>query len=232
MLLVVVEVVVLVLMMMLLLLFFVAGGDDGGDGVDNDQDDDDDDNDDGDYDGGDDNVDDDDDDDDNVVVVVEVMVISSLKSHFLQHVQHSLCPAIDCIPDCLNGGVCVDGLCQCARGLQGDRCQTDIDECLTVSDGCKGHCRNTFGGFECVCPLSLTLGEDGRSCIPRSEQFYFVSMGYWRLCAPSTITYDVITPIGSVSLKADNWLASPVSPSAILVFLCYGLRPPERARSA
>ncbi|GFS20726.1 selenoprotein S [Elysia marginata] len=50
--------------------------------------------------------------------------------------------------------------------------------------------------------------------------------------APKTITYDVMTPIGSVSFTADDWLASPVSLSAILDFLRYGLCFAERARSA
>ncbi|GFR86867.1 hypothetical protein ElyMa_004208800 [Elysia marginata] len=51
-------------------------------------------------------------------------------------------------------------------------------------------------------------------------------------CAPTTITYDVITPKGSVGFTADDWLAGPVSPSAILDFLRYELLPPKRARGA
>ncbi|GFR63448.1 hypothetical protein ElyMa_003605100 [Elysia marginata] len=50
--------------------------------------------------------------------------------------------------------------------------------------------------------------------------------------APTTKTYDVITTIRSVGFTADDWLAGPVSPSAILDLIRYGLRPPERARRA
>ncbi|GFR98211.1 hypothetical protein ElyMa_006344300 [Elysia marginata] len=53
-----------------------------------------------------------------------------------------------------------------------------------------------------------------------------------RLCAPTTITYDLITPVGSVGFTAGDWLTGPVSPSATLNLLRYGLRPPERACSA
>ncbi|GFR74186.1 hypothetical protein ElyMa_003885200 [Elysia marginata] len=38
--------------------------------------------------------------------------------------------------------------------------------------------------------------------------------------------------MGSLAFTADDWLTDPVSPSAILDFLCYGPRSPERARSA
>ncbi|KAK3740581.1 hypothetical protein RRG08_003358 [Elysia crispata] len=79
------------------------------------------------------------------------------------------CKAIDCIPDCLNGGVCEDGLCLCPVGLEGDRCQSDVDECQTGSHGCQGYCRNTFGSYRCLCGAGLELGVDGRSCAPRSD---------------------------------------------------------------
>ncbi|GFS02972.1 hypothetical protein ElyMa_001136600 [Elysia marginata] len=51
-----------------------------------------------------------------------------------------------------------------------------------------------------------------------------------RPCAPTTITYNVVTPTDSVGFTKDDWLTSPVSPSAILDFLRYRLRPPERCR--
>ncbi|GFS27387.1 hypothetical protein ElyMa_005264200 [Elysia marginata] len=47
-----------------------------------------------------------------------------------------------------------------------------------------------------------------------------------RSCAPTTRTYDVTAPTGSVGFTADDWLTS------ILDFLRYGLRPSERPRSA
>ncbi|GFR99409.1 hypothetical protein ElyMa_001043400 [Elysia marginata] len=53
-----------------------------------------------------------------------------------------------------------------------------------------------------------------------------------RPCVPTTIKYDVITPTGNLGFTADDWLTSPVSPSAILDFSRYGPRPPEPACSA
>ncbi|RUS70904.1 hypothetical protein EGW08_021332 [Elysia chlorotica] len=78
------------------------------------------------------------------------------------------CKAIDCIPDCLNGGVCENGQCRCPMGLHGERCQNDFDECLTESHSCHGYCRNSFGSYRCVCGRGLKLGVDGRSCDPRN----------------------------------------------------------------
>ncbi|GFS10762.1 hypothetical protein ElyMa_001331000 [Elysia marginata] len=45
----------------------------------------------------------------------------------------------------------------------------------------------------------------------------------------TTITYDVIRPIGSGSFTAHGWLTGYVNPSAILDFLSYELRAPERS---
>ncbi|GFR98703.1 hypothetical protein ElyMa_004509600 [Elysia marginata] len=60
----------------------------------------------------------------------------------------------------------------------------------------------------------------------------FAAIQQQRPCAPETITYDLITPIGSVGFTVDDWLTGPVTLSTILDFLRYGLRPPERARGA
>ncbi|GFR67419.1 hypothetical protein ElyMa_005582000 [Elysia marginata] len=55
---------------------------------------------------------------------------------------------------------------------------------------------------------------------------------HYRPCASTTITYDVINSLGSEGFTADDWLTDPASPTAILSSRRYGLRPPERARSA
>ncbi|GFS09051.1 hypothetical protein ElyMa_003027900, partial [Elysia marginata] len=55
---------------------------------------------------------------------------------------------------------------------------------------------------------------------------------HWRPCAPTTITYDVITPIGSECFTADDWLTGLARRSAILDSLRYGMSHPERAGRA
>ena len=41
----------------------------------------------------------------------------------------------------------------------------DIDECVTITNVCAGgECRNTPGGFQCICRPGYTLDEDGMGC--------------------------------------------------------------------
>uniref|UniRef100_A0A7E4VPA2 Neurogenic locus Notch protein n=1 Tax=Panagrellus redivivus TaxID=6233 RepID=A0A7E4VPA2_PANRE len=58
---------------------------------------------------------------------------------------------------CSGHGICSmkDGEphCQCDLGWEGDRCQTDIDECALFSKPCiTGTCQNTPGSYVCNCP--------------------------------------------------------------------------------
>lgn len=65
---------------------------------------------------------------------------------------------------CQNGGSCVDGVntfsCLCLPGFTGDRCQTDMDECL--SEPCKngGTCSDYVNSYTCKCQA----GFDGVHC--------------------------------------------------------------------
>lgn len=79
---------------------------------------------------------------------------------------------------CHHAGFCVnvDGgyMCQCLPGWEGDRCQTDKDECRSNPCQNSGLCRNTIGNFTCTCPDSWTgelcekdVDECARSpCVP------------------------------------------------------------------
>ncbi|KAL5019750.1 hypothetical protein ScPMuIL_002642 [Solemya velum] len=74
------------------------------------------------------------------------------------------CKEIECMRQCLNGGRCVRGECQCPQGFMGTLCQEDIDECARSPFLCEHVCRNTFGGYACICPPGSRLQPDRRTC--------------------------------------------------------------------
>ncbi|XP_076859555.1 protein crumbs homolog 2b [Brachyhypopomus gauderio] len=82
-------------------------------------------------------------------------------------------PPLRCEEDvqCGNGGVCTDGIwganCTCKPGYTGDRCDVDIDEC--VSNPCLNGatCLDRPGGYVCDC----SPGFGGSNCeTPRKQQ--------------------------------------------------------------
>uniref|UniRef100_A0A8D0G6A8 Notch receptor 3 n=1 Tax=Sphenodon punctatus TaxID=8508 RepID=A0A8D0G6A8_SPHPU len=70
------------------------------------------------------------------------------------------------VPKCLNNGTCVDRVggyrCNCPPGYTGERCEGDINECL--SEPCHPHntldCVQETSGFQCLCKPGYT----GRHC--------------------------------------------------------------------
>ncbi|KAG5848309.1 hypothetical protein ANANG_G00097130 [Anguilla anguilla] len=70
---------------------------------------------------------------------------------------------------CKNSGRCIDSLdgpvCECELGFQGDRCLSDVDECVQNPCANGGQCENTYGSFLCNC----TLGFGGGRCELRAE---------------------------------------------------------------
>ncbi|XP_046357772.2 deleted in malignant brain tumors 1 protein-like [Haliotis rufescens] len=80
------------------------------------------------------------------------------------------CAADPCKADsCAVGGVCrhvMDSnyICDCIPGYTGTRCQTDVDECVSATNGCSHSCVNTPGAYHCQCPDELQLGADNHTC--------------------------------------------------------------------
>lgn len=74
------------------------------------------------------------------------------------------CIEEQCIPGCLNGGVCRNGKCWCPGGVSGTYCQEDINECAKYSNPCEHRCRNTYGSYFCTCPPGSRLRKDKRTC--------------------------------------------------------------------
>lgn len=42
---------------------------------------------------------------------------------------------------------------------------TDVNECVAAESPCSFDCRNTPGGYECVCPQGYQLDRDGKGCV-------------------------------------------------------------------
>ncbi|CAH8444493.1 unnamed protein product [Dicrocoelium dendriticum] len=78
----------------------------------------------------------------------------------------------ECSPVCRNGGVCKErNRCECLRGYKGPDCGTKVNECEEYKpcDPNYAECRNTPGGFECVCHPGYRLMVDGRHCIEEAR---------------------------------------------------------------
>lgn len=71
-------------------------------------------------------------------------------------------------PKCLNNGTCVDKVggyrCNCPPGFTGERCEGDINECLSnpCSPANSFDCIQLPNDYQCVCKPGFT-GEDGGS---------------------------------------------------------------------
>ncbi|KAL4635047.1 hypothetical protein GN956_G14478 [Arapaima gigas] len=58
---------------------------------------------------------------------------------------------------CFNGGNCSETpmVCVCLPGFVGDRCEVEINECISNPCMNGGYCRNLINKFHCNCPLSF-----------------------------------------------------------------------------
>ncbi|VEL23997.1 unnamed protein product, partial [Protopolystoma xenopodis] len=78
--------------------------------------------------------------------------------------RHCICPRGASLNT--DGYSCSMGQSKCPHGTTGERCELDIDECLTGTHDCEQICKNVFGGYECSCNPGFTVNPvNARSCI-------------------------------------------------------------------
>lgn len=85
---------------------------------------------------------------------------------------------------------------------------------------CQHRCRNTYGGYTCICPPGTRLNQDGRTCLSKSSRFCSIFPRYsceiiTRLKCESKVliflriyvdsdTYTCLADLNR-SLKYENW---------------------------
>ena len=113
--------------------------------------------------------------------------------------------------ECFNGGTCdrVTGRCVCLDGFVGDRCETDLDECVSRPCLNEGSCRQTLpNGFECHC----TAYYIGDLCEKSETVFHtsFVIALYCCLLCAASVLYSYGNPQDDVRLgRGDDAVFGP-----------------------
>ena len=79
---------------------------------------------------------------------------SKSKDDNIRRLKDKLCHVVHC----QNGGLCLEGDCQCLGGFSGDYCELTDDPCQNVECQNGGICDSKFGDAECHCPQGF-IGE-------------------------------------------------------------------------
>lgn len=96
-------------------------------------------------------------------------------------------------------------------------CYSDINECDKSPGLCRGGtCKNTPGGFECVCPPGHELAPDKLSCKGSIEHWIFfiraimifVHLRYWRVLQNQwyLFQWSLWEHDGNLSVRLQRWL--------------------------
>ena len=62
--------------------------------------------------------------------------------------------------ECAGKGVCVNGVCECNSGFNGDSCQLNVDDCEGVNCSGQGSCLDGTNNYTCICDS----GFSGQNC--------------------------------------------------------------------
>lgn len=116
---------------------------------------------------------------------------------------------------CFNGGICLDGTCECAFGWGGDTCTIVLDSCVLRNCGpnASGCLNNT-----CIC----ASGYEGDSCQLLSRTKYLGVFAATETCATNNLSYPgtVDTAFFNVSrliIRGLHGLPAVDSLSAVLI---------------
>ncbi|XP_055688517.1 fibrillin-1 isoform X2 [Lutzomyia longipalpis] len=103
--------------------------------------------------------------------------------------------------------------CDCPAGYteKHQRC-LDVDECASGSVSCTHGCRNTEGGYQCVCPAGFELAEDGATCLDQDECLGENPCGSLR-CVNTLGSYKCVCPEGQ-ELHSDGLTCTSADPCA------------------
>ncbi|XP_017111903.1 cubilin homolog [Drosophila elegans] len=145
--------------------------------------------------------------------------VSGILRTLLSNLEKNECKSMPC----QNGGTCHDAYkafqCECTSGWQGDTCEEDVNECVTLAGtdlaGClnNGQCINTPGGYRCVC----RNGFSGSHCRLRSNSCS--GIGSRELCGEHGTCIQAGNSNGYVCICDQGWTwadanVTAASPSA------------------
>ena len=152
---------------------------------------------------------------------------------------------------CQHGGFCIHmagkEVCYCTDGFYGDRCEQEVDECLSRPCLNEAFCRDGMAHYTCVCPSGYTgrqcqteivcntsttclnggtcrdhlclctEGYTGNRCESQRDPCSDSPCQYGGTCAPDSSSYTCSCPVGAVGRNCEIFLYCTMTYHAISV---------------
>ena len=141
---------------------------------------------------------------------------------------------------CQHGGLCIrmvgKDVCYCTDGFYGDRCEQEVDECMSRPCLNGASCQDGMANYKCVCPSRFTgrqcetefvcnitteckhggtcldhlclcmEGYTGKRCESKSDPCSGSPCQYGGTCAPDFSSYTCLCPVGAVGHNCEFFL--------------------------